>query len=154
MMRRPNKRCDDLAVALSRGQCGNGNHRIKTGEGVLQRDTWCQPCPDSLRCFLVGRTVDIQEAIAKKYPCVATRRFILFYYHGSCCLTFDTQTKRVNDWGFWGYSITTSRSIRWYLEALLWHNYIDMQQTVEDAIKFFKKDRIRGTNEQLRWFQC
>ena len=154
-MSRPNKRCDDLKVALLRGECSNGNHRIKTGEGVLQRDTWCQPCPDSLRCFLVGRTIDVHEAIAKKYPCVNDRKYIFFYYHGACCLTFDRDGCRVNDWGYWGYSITTSRAIRWYLVALRWHGFINHQDTIEAAVKFFKqKDRGRDAQGGAAWFQC
>lgn len=125
---------------------------IKTGAGVLQRNDWCQRCPDSLRCFLVGKTIDVNEAIAKHYPCVEQRQYIFFHYHGACCLTFDQKLKRVNDWGYWGYSITTSRSIRWYLEALLYHDFIDSQQTVEDAIKYFKKRR--PSNGEWEWFQC
>ena len=153
-MRHHNKRCDDLRVALQRGHCSNGNHSIKIGEGVVQKNVHCQGCPDSLRCFLVGKTIDVQEAMQKNYPCVDDRRYLLFHYHGACCITFDRKTKKVNDHGYWGYSVTTSRSIRWYLEALFYHGFIDAQQTVEDAIKFFKKRPSQSGDKRLAWFQC
>lgn len=152
-MRSHNKRCDDLRVALSRGHCSNGNHMIKIGEGVIQKNDWCQGCPESLRCFLVGKTIDVQEALQKAYPCIDDKRYILFHYHGACCITFDCKTKQINDHGYWGYSVTTSRSIRWYLEALFYHGFIDAQQTVEDAIAYFKK-RKPDVHGRWEWFQC
>jgi hypothetical protein len=147
MRRRSNKRCDDLHVALAQGHCSNGNHRITAGEGITHGE-WCQTCEDSLRCFLAGKMIDVQEAVNKKRPCVQQAQFIYFYYHNALCLTFDKQRRRVNDWGYWGYSVTTSRSIRWYIEALAYHDFIPYD-TVEPAITFFKK-----RNDTETWFQC
>lgn len=155
MRRERNKRCSDLRVALQRGRCTNGNHTIVAGEGILQRAEWCQACPDSMRCFLVGNTVDVQEAVDKKYPCIQQQRYIFFKYHGACCLTFDQQTQRLNDWGYWGYSVTTSRSIRWYVEALVDSNLIPPDRA-EPAIEFFKKRRhdVGCNSGDIPWFQC
>lgn len=155
-MRETNKRCHDLRHALDKGSYSNGNHMINTGAGLIQDAVRCQNCPDNFRCFLAGKTIDPYDAIHKNYPCVDERRYIQFHYHGSCCITFDRRQKRVNDWGYWGYSVTTSRSIRWYLEALLYEGFIDSSQTVEDAIKFFKKRRtiIGSGDPTVEWFQC
>lgn len=79
----------------------------------------------------------------------------MFKYHGSLCLTFDVTQNRVNDWGYWGYSVTTSRAIRWYVEALADHHYIAFSQ-IEEIINFFKKRKDRvGCNEAgIPWCQC
>lgn len=76
-------------------------------------------------------------------PCWEEQRFVEFYYHGSCCLVYDVQTGAVSDLGMYGYSVTTTRSIRWYLEAVA-DNYANglTGECISEIMKFFKKRRI------------
>lgn len=137
MAKSSNARCEDLRKALTSGTYKNKNHYISVAPGVQKDAAWCQSCPDGLRCFLVGKSIDIREAVTKQYPCVKQQKYILFRYHGAACLVFDTDANKMNDWGYWGYSITTSRAIRWYVEALADNGFIQPNQ-VEPALTFFK----------------
>lgn len=73
-------------------------------------------------------------------PCWEEQRFVEFYYHGSCCLVYDTQTGAVSDLGMYGYSVTTTRAIRWYLEAVA-DNYANglTGDRIGEIMKHFKK---------------
>jgi hypothetical protein len=149
----PNARCRDLKQALDKGKFRNRNHLIKVSPEIVQQNAWCQTCPESMNCFLAGKTIDLDRALQKGYPCVSHQGYIFFSYHDSCVLTFARAPLRVNDWGYWGYSVTTSRSIRWYLDALAHHGFIT-PKSVEAAIEFFKKRRASAPSGDLtlEWF--
>lgn len=136
--RSSNKRVDDLRVAMSNssGEQRNGNHRTVVNPGTPIPDvTLCHDCSRMLYCITKG--VSLPDTPER--PCTQVGLVFKFHYHDSCCLTFTTRPKQITDHGMWGYSVTTSRSIRWYLEALYYHHYLDSQETVNELCKTFKK---------------
>lgn len=150
-----NKRVDDLRKALAVGAHSNGNHTIIAGDGLKQDAKWCRDCPVNMRCFLIGQKIDIAMASANRYPCVRQAKTLIFKYHGATCLVFDVLENRVNDWGYWGYSVTTSRAIRWYVEALVELDYIEFGRS-EEIINFFKKrkDSVGCNDAAIPWYPC
>ena len=120
----------------------NGNHRIAREGGAIEPNaTMCQPCSQSLYCFLAGKDLDFRQKEKDRTPCYREIKFIRFYYHGTCCLSYDMHKKTVCDHGKWGYSVTTSRSISWYLEALH-DNFHDVwlgPDRAQELKKAFKK---------------
>jgi len=144
----PNRRIDDLAEALIKGEKQNGNHRIVCTPGPFYPDMErCAPCDRSLGCLALGRVLfDKAQPLTAKRPCIADGPTIHFYYHGTLCLSCASHI--VTDHGMWGHSVTTSRSIRWYLEALFSQGYIDSRTRVDELCHHFKK---RPAEEASHW---
>lgn len=143
----------------------NGNHRIAITAGRrAPAPDQCKGCPNHLACF-AGRQ---DEALRRDgewmlRPCHNERRFVEFYYHGSCCLVYDIQTGAVSDLGMYGYSVTTTRSIRWYLEAVA-DNFANglTGDRIGEIMTFFKKRtlpkdmtlnhrQLLDNNEDIGW---
>lgn len=149
-----NKRIDDLHEALATGSKRNGNHLIRLREGPHFPDAErCADCNLNLSCLAIGhiptRSVSTPQPLnIQSRPCIAYGETIEFFYHDSLCLSFNTMSKVVTDHGMWGYSVTTSRSIRWYLEALYYEQYIGSQTHVDELCKLFKK---RTYEEADQW---
>ena len=149
-MRNFKRRREDLAKALKKcTSVTNNNHNISFSFG-LERPDWelCTGCPHGLECnsgadhISVGHCrIDgerhgphpymgwdpIQYGELKDLPCCAPPDkggAILFEYHGSICTSFDRAGRRFTDMMMWGHSITTTRAIRWYIDALAWNSII------------------------------
>lgn len=149
-MRRKSKndaRSDDLKALLRSGkhEKSNGNHRIELTRG--QRDphiTLCQECELALRC-LGGKPIDAWQAHQEKRRCSyeQDQTIINFYYHGTCCLTLDLTNRRLTDQGQYGRSVTTTCSIRAYLNAV-YDNFSHLNipySRIDEIMKTFKKAR-------------
>lgn len=133
-----NARASDMRRALEKGEHHNKNHRVVVTPTMEPSTEWCPSCPESMRCFLADRRIPVQQAIDNKYPCMLRERQVLCFYHDSLILGFNSHTNIVNDYGFWGYSITTNRAIRWYVEALADNDMIPLG-AVEPAINYFRR---------------
>jgi len=139
-VRSTNKRSDDFrrAAANKNGKFRNRNHTIKFFDGCRPPNfSSCKHCELALRCA-AGKRVTVPEARDHQRECYTGRRYIDFSYHGSICLRYDIFTGKMSDLGMWGYSETTSRAIRWYVEALVDNGYIAPKH-LEPALKWFKK---------------
>ena len=101
-----------------------------------------------MKCLLAGKQLNPPSAERLKKHCYTRRRFVQFSYHHSVCLQFDLVSKEMTDNGYWGHSVTTSRAIRWYIEALAARQYIPHHH-VEKAISFFRKARKEGRDAQV-----
>jgi hypothetical protein len=139
--RTSNKRSDDLAAALRNGgHKSNGNHRIEIVNGLLPPSVeLCKDCNLNLRC-LASDQISPDRAFKEERSCCRDRNLINFYYHSSCCLTFDRARRKVTDHKMYGYSVTTSGNIRKYLHAL-WDNfsYLDLSYSrIDEIIQAFK----------------
>lgn len=150
-MRRHNKRIDDLEKAMRKpnGIHSNGNHTVRIIDGLRDFDpvdASCKACEHNLACMADKRPHE-STLHTGGLPCVVQHGAIVFSYHGSDCLRFRTHTKEVTDHGMWGYSVTTSRAIRWYLEALFYFGHIDSQARVEELITLFKKRTLQNNDE-------
>lgn len=157
MRRNPNKRSDDLRAALQgNGHKANGNHRIEVHNGLARPSIeLCKPCELSLRC-LSGKQVTDSQAYAEKRPCCRRQSLVRFYYHGTCCLTFDRNVRQVTDHNKYGYSVTTSGNIRKYLNALwdceddLGVGPLDLSYSrIDEIIKAFKSYRPKNDGDEL-----
>jgi len=139
-MRNSNKRSDDLRHAIRTGCKANGNHRIEIVDGLVPPGVeLCANCNLSLRC-LSGEQISQEKAKAEERACARDRNLIRFYYHASCCLTFNSATRLITDHNMYGYSVTTSGNIRKYINAL-WDNfdYLDLSYSrIDEIIKAFK----------------
>lgn len=129
-----NARSDDLerAIHSSTHRYTNGNHRTEikdTQRAFDPTQETCKHCLLSVRCF--GQQVDLTWALENKCGCVTQKTRIEFYYHESLCLTYECPQNRITDHNMWGYSVTTSRSIGWYLDALVDHGFINEEQPAE-----------------------
>lgn len=163
-----NARSRDLARLLSQTKCSevlNGNHRIAITSGrQAPFPDLCKNCPNHLACFAGHQ----DEALRRDgewmlRPCWEERRFVEFYYHGSCCLIYDMLTGAVSDLGMYGYSVTTTRSIRWYLEAVAENfNTRLVNGRIGEIMQLFKKRDLRrigaanhrmclDNNEDIGW---
>jgi hypothetical protein len=91
------------------------------------------------------------EAEIAKYPCLRYTRRIRFYYHGTCILTYDVQSQRVTDHGTYGWSVTTSRALRWDLGALCDESYISPQRR-EEIYKEMRKNQQGRTDPNAPWY--
>jgi hypothetical protein len=150
-MRRHNKRIDDLEKAMRKpnGIHSNGNHTVRIIDGLRDFDPAresCKQCEHNLSCLADKRP---HESIlhTSQLPCVVEEGAIVFSYHGTDYLKFQTHTKQITDYGYWGFTVTTSRSIRWYLEALFYFGHLDSQATVEELITTFKKRTLKEGEE-------
>jgi len=144
-MRNSNARVEDLRAALTcqNGIWNNGNHCTQVSPGVRTPDvSMCHECPRMLYCINLGTT----QPDTPDRPCTQIGLIFKFSYHGTVCLTYTTRPRQVTDHGYWGYSVTTSRAIRWYLEALMHHRYLDSQETVNQLCKTFKKRHSTPNN--------
>lgn len=130
------------------GKKRNGNHFITVDDSGPEFPDMhrCNNCDRKLACLAMGQVTEVP--IPNTAPCVVSGRTIRFYYHDTLCLSFNIMNKLVTDHGYWGYSVTTSRSIRWYLEALFSHGYIDSGYDVDRLCKLFKK---RSGKEAELW---
>ncbi|MHC4621184.1 MAG: hypothetical protein ACYTEQ_25840 [Planctomycetota bacterium] len=145
-----NKRIDDLKEALEKGKKRNGNHFITCTGGLEFPDMErCKDCDLNLGCLAVGHVPHMtSHGVSRHRPCLIHGPAIRFYYHDSLCLSFSQFSKLVTDHGMWGYSVTTSRSIRWYLEALRYEGLICSQVRVDELCKQFKN---RPSEEADQW---
>lgn len=99
----------------------------------------CKDCNLNLRC-LASDQISTERAFKEERACCRESNRINFYYHNSCCLTFDRARRKVTDHKMYGYSVTTSGNIRKYLHAL-WDNfsYLDLSYSrIDEIIKAFK----------------
>jgi hypothetical protein len=150
-MRSSNKRVDDFKAALANGKKRNGNHFITVSEEgpEFPDELLCKDCDRILACLALKQAsgdVVLDQTCVR--PCLTQGRTARFYYHDTLCLSFNMMNNLVTDHGYWGYSVTTSRSIRWYLEALYYEGYIDSQASVDRLCKLFK---TRSYEEADQW---
>lgn len=150
---RSNKRIDDLKEALRNGKKRNRNHYIVcTGGPEFPDMERCKDCDLNLSCLAKGHvphaTMHGTHDLSAQRPCIAQGATIRFYYHDTLCLSYNQMSKLVTDHGMWGYSVTTSRSIRWYLEALFHEGFIDSQARINELCKTFK---VRPHEEADQW---
>jgi hypothetical protein len=151
-------RTKDLRQARNsaHGSCTNGNHRTEIDEPLWPQAGYpdmqrCQGCALWLLCNTAGEPkppselfgsphvdISLEQEIAK-YPCLRFTKRIRFYYHGTCCIELDVRNRKITDHHKYGYSVTTSRAIRWYLEALNDEGYLASRTQVDTLIKAFKK---------------
>jgi hypothetical protein len=106
----------------------------------------CNGCDRKLACLAMDQVTDVP--IPSTSPCIVEGRMIRFYYHDTLCLSFNMMSKLVTDHGYWGYSMTTSRSIGWYLEALFECGFIN---TMHDVNRLRKLFRNREGKEAELW---
>lgn len=106
----------------------------------------CAECDRKLACLAMDCVT--QVPIPNTAPCLTQGKTIRFYYHDTLVLSFNMMNKLVTDHGYWGYSVTTSRSIRWYLEALLYEDFINTRFDVDRLCKLFKQ---RPSEEANLW---
>lgn len=140
-----NKRISDLkrAEENDNGCYVNGNHSVDLIKGCYPPTRYtCSGCELSMKCLLAGHQITHEEARKENRGCYTRRRFVIFRYHGSTCLQLDRHLDTLQDFGYWGYSVTTSRAIRWYLEALAERGYIAPMH-IEPAIKHFKQRKAK-----------
>lgn len=147
-MRRKSKstaRSDDLSVLLRSGKTEkrNGNHRVELAKGQHDPEiTFCQDCELALRC-LSGKPIDAWQAHQEKRRCSyeQDQTIVNFYYHGTCCLTLDLTNRRLTDNGQYGRSVTTTCSIRSYLNAVFDNfSHLNLSSTrIDEIMKIFKK---------------
>lgn len=140
-MRWHSKRSQDLHEALRNGgHKSNGNHRIEIIDGLASpRVELCQDCNLNLRCLASGQ-ISKERAFREERACCRDWNLINFYYHSSCCLTFNQATRKITDHNMYGFSVTTSSSIRKYVNAL-WENfsYLHLSYSrIDEIIKAFK----------------
>lgn len=133
--RTKSNRTNDLKQALTCGLKINGNHRTE----VITRtppplEEACPVCPLRLVCTSVGP--ERNRHPGRHCQTVITAKF---FYHGTCCLTFDERERTLDDHGYWGYSITTSRAIRWYVQALWDNDLLYDVKDVERSLLYFRK---------------
>ena len=115
-----NPRSADLAEMLRRGRTHytNKNHSIDLLYGLRDPDTLlCHGCPLSLACLSGQRNDAHILHSVPVYPCETADSLVKFTYHISVCFTVDLTNKRVTDHGMYGFSVSTSRAIRQYLDA-------------------------------------
>jgi len=141
MRRSSNIRSDDLNRAMHSAthRYVNGNHCIEIKEAQRAFDPTqetCKHCSLSARCF--GHQVGLTLALKNKCGCIAQKARIEFRYHESLCLAYECSQNRITDEGMWGYTVTTTRSISWYLDALVDHGFINEEQPAK-LKKLFKK---------------
>ena len=143
----PRTRDLEKALRAQNGTCKNGNHLTEVTPGVKAFDsesTACQMCSLSFRCMY--QQVDLSLVIEKGLPCIRAQGVIKFRYHGTICLTFDVANNRITDHGYWGYSITTTRAIGWYVNALSDLRFInnrDVRQIIEQLRKRAKQQTAK-----------
>ena len=148
------QRNKELRTALEKGRASNGNHSIELEEGIVKKPSYCRLCPMWSSCYIGDKTPTLTEAHAQKYACIKENK-LTFRYHGSKVLVFDMHQHRLNDFGFWGYSMSTSRSITWYLHALEDTGLIAPIMR-NDAAAFFRKrkDKMNSDDKNAAWYQC
>jgi hypothetical protein len=147
-MRRKSKmtaRSDDLAQLLRSGKDAkhNGNHRVTISAGIKDPGILlCQGCELALRC-LSGPQISAWQAHDEQRRCAQDqeRTIVKFYYHGTCCLTLDLANRRLTDEGQYGRSVTTTCSIRAYLNAVFSNfSHLNLSYTrIDEIMKIFKK---------------
>jgi len=149
-----NKRIDDLARALRTGKdTFNKNHTTMVRDGVRAFDAahpGCVNCELNLVC-MSGRAVDPHQAHYDKRSCAVENTVIHFQYHATVCLTYDITQQRITDHWKYGLSVTTTRSIRWYIEALKENDIIPYGFDTDALMKTFKM-RTEGKGEG--WIPC
>ncbi len=149
-----NKRIDDLARALRTGEdVHNKNHTTMIRDGTRAFDAThpdCIHCELNLVC-LSGKEINWFTANTYKRACATGRCLIQFQYHATVCLTYDRMQNRVTDHWQYGRSVTTSRSIRWYLEALQENNVIPYSVDIDALLKIF---RTRPEETWEGWVPC
>jgi hypothetical protein len=145
-----NARSKDLAGLLIRklDKIIHGNHSI-TWEDAFNDPSphRCKTCLNHLACFSGRQEEAIQRHRKEKkltdLPCYNPHRFLVFTYHSSICLVYDTLTHAITDNHLWGYTSSTSRAIRWYLNALADH-FPEAKltaATIEEFITCFKHNK-------------
>jgi hypothetical protein len=165
-MYREAPRTRDLRKALhsQNGHCRNGNHQVTVDEPLWPQSGFpdlqkCATCELLLACNSAGDAQppdhlfssqgSATEAEIAKYPCLRYTRRIRFYYHRTCCIEVDVNARELIDHGTYGYSVTTSRAIRWYLQALRDEGYLSSSR-VEELLKIFKKV-AHTSNSTVEW---
>jgi len=149
-----NARIGDLAKALRTGKdVHNKNHTTMVRDGTRAFDAAhsdCVHCELNLVC-LGGKEINWFTANADKRACATGRCLIQFQYHATVCLTYDRMRNRVTDHWQHGRSVTTSRSIRWYLEALQENDVIPYGVDINEVLKVFK---MRSEEKGEGWIPC
>lgn len=136
-------RAQELGIALEEGRARKGNHNVEVTRALLPSDPdLCKPCPSNFQCYLRGVQVSFKKAAQMYAPCVRHQAHIKFFYHSSCCITYDIALGRITDHGYWGYSPTTSRAIGAYLGALWEHDFLPSGHVVDFLKICFKKEGI------------
>jgi hypothetical protein len=148
------RRIAELRTALDKGSVADGNHAIEIDTGVVQHESYCRHCPMSVSCYLGGEIVTFAEAAKMDYACVK-KKTILFRYHGATVLKFDVSAKTLDDSGYWGYSVSTSRALGWYIQALVELDLVPPNKA-HAAVAFFRgrKDQVNHRTNDLPVFQC
>lgn len=148
------RRLAEFDRAMNHGHAACGNHTLKVEESVIQQAWYCSTCPMSASCYFGGQIVDFSTASKAGYPCVQNKN-VAFMYHGATVLVFDFHKRTLNDNGYYGYSVSTSRALSWYIAVLVERDFIAPSKA-HAAIAFFRgrKDNVRSNDKTLPPFQC
>jgi hypothetical protein len=105
-----NPRFEDLEIAMRRGKCRNGNHRVLVGAAAI-------------RC----------------------------YHFNTCVLELDREDMIITDHGTYGWSVSTSKAIGQYLDALVRKRLITRGSANVAAWRIHKNQK--GTyDEAASWY--
>jgi len=168
-VRRDAPRTRDLRQALRsrKGECKNGNHRTEIDDPIVPVPGYpdlqkCEGCELLLKCNSSGvagppwQSSRDREAPDNQpleyYRCLRETKRIRFYFHGTCCVELDIKAQRVTDHSTYGWSVSTGRAIRWYLEALDDENYIGSRDRVYELIKLFRKHGRGSYFDDAPWY--
>jgi hypothetical protein len=110
----------------------------------------CANCELNLDC-LRGKEINAHTAHLDRRACAIDNNLIHFQYHATVCLTYDCTQQRITDHGQYGRSVSTSRAIRWYLEALQENSIIPYHVDTGALVKTFKD---RGCIVNEGWIPC
>lgn len=153
MQRRSHNRSVDLAKLLSmrsrsKTRVVNGNHIVELAYSFAPPSfELCNGCKYALQC-LSSEQMDTHTILNEHMPCVYPMQDVKFYYHETVCLVFNKVNVRVHDDFMYGYSVTTSKNIRYYLEALEDNfEYLKLNRyKIETIIKIFRADKEKRVN--------
>jgi hypothetical protein len=149
-----NRRIDDLRKTLRTGRdVHNKNHTTVIRNGVRAFDgahPGCINCELNLVC-LSGRPVDHFQAHYDKRSCAVQNTVIQFQYYTTVCLSYDITQQHITDHWQYGRSVSTSRAIRWYIEALKENDVIPYGFDENELIKTFRdRPQVQGEG----WLSC